>query len=497
VFAERYRIERRLAAGGMGAVYEVVHLETNRRRALKVLHGKFVERESVRHRFRQEARVTAEIESEYIVDVFDAGIDTATGMPFLVMELLRGEDVRSRVRRDGPLPPEDAIRHLHEICLALEKTHQANIVHRDLKPDNLFLCERDHGPPRIKVLDFGIAKMVAHGTTQAHTTQALGTPLYMAPEQFSMDSKVSPATDIYALGLIAYTMLVGKPYWAAEAKAAGSPIVFALQASQGPKECPVARAARRNICLPPAFDAWFFRAVAPNPSDRFPSAMSAIVELADVLGLSLPVESSRHGSGPLSRRTLRPPPLQTPVVSAPDVRPIHGADVQPPSEPSGSKQVTITATPEGLPVVRTGPSSATAHALPALAASRATALRPQRRGHPLLVMAGVLAMLSAGRVVDTMLVVASSDEPVREHRPPENQVDASSGNVATIPTATEIHRAASASAMPSLAALPAMSTVAPAVSSATSPSPTTTKPHGIRPSVTRKQSPDGVLWNND
>jgi serine/threonine-protein kinase len=91
VFAGRYRVERRIAAGGMGAVYEVVHIETNRRRALKVMHAEMVQSDELRGRFRQEARVAAEIDSEHIVDVFDAGIDDATGMPFLVMELLRGE----------------------------------------------------------------------------------------------------------------------------------------------------------------------------------------------------------------------------------------------------------------------------------------------------------------------------------------------------------------------------------------------------------------------
>nr|WP_240807637.1 serine/threonine-protein kinase [Polyangium spumosum] len=288
IFAGRYRVERRIASGGMGAVYEVVHLETNRRRALKVMHANFVQSDDLRGRFRQEARVAAEIESEYIVDVFDAGIDDTSGMPFLVMELLRGEELGKRLRRVGPLPPEEVLSHLHQTSLALDKTHRAQIVHRDLKPDNLFLCEREDGPPRVKVLDFGIAKIVAAGATGAGATQSLGTPLYMAPEQFLMDSSVSPATDIFALGMITFTLLVGKPYWFEESRGGPNVFAFAAHAALGPREPATARAARLGATLPPTFDGWFARATAKAPGERFPSASSAVKALAEALGLPQP-----------------------------------------------------------------------------------------------------------------------------------------------------------------------------------------------------------------
>ena len=288
IFAGRYRVEHRIASGGMGAVYEVVHLETNRRRALKVMHANFLQSEDLRGRFRQEARVAAEIESEYIVDVFDAGIDEATGMPFLVMELLRGEELGKRLRRAGPLPPAEVLLYLHQTSLALDKTHRAHIVHRDLKPDNLFLCEREEGPARIKVLDFGIAKIVAAGATGAGATQSLGTPLYMAPEQFLMDSSVSPATDIFALGMITFTLLVGKPYWYEESRGGGNVFAFAAHAALGPREPASARAHRLGASLPPTFDAWFARATAKTPAERFPSATSAVKALAEALGLAQP-----------------------------------------------------------------------------------------------------------------------------------------------------------------------------------------------------------------
>ncbi|MBK9259565.1 MAG: protein kinase [Polyangiaceae bacterium] len=287
-FASRYRIARRIAAGGMGSVYEVVHLETNRRRALKVMHPDFVQNDESRDRFRLEARVTAQVESEYIVDVFDAGIDELTRMPYLVMELLQGEEISKRIKRLERLSPHDTVLYLHQAALALDKTHRSRIVHRDLKPENLYLCEREDGPPRIKLLDFGIAKIVAENAASTNATQAVGTPLYMAPEQFLIDSAVSPATDLYALGMIAYTMLVGQPYWFEESKRGANVFAFAAYATLGPQEAATARAHRCGVALPPAFDGWFARATAKKPTDRFPTATAMVAALSEALGLPPP-----------------------------------------------------------------------------------------------------------------------------------------------------------------------------------------------------------------
>jgi eukaryotic-like serine/threonine-protein kinase len=288
IFAGRYRIERRIAAGGMGAVYEVMHLETSRRRALKVMHPDLVQNDDSRDRFRQEARVTAQIESEYIVDVFDAGIDESTSMPYLVMELLQGEEISKRIKRLGRLSPHDTVLYLHQAALALDKTHRSRIVHRDLKPDNLYLCERDDGPPRIKLLDFGIAKIVAANSAATNATQAVGTPLYMAPEQFLADSMVSPATDLYALGMIAYTMLVGQTYWFEESKKGANVFAFAAYATLGPQEAGSVRALRNGVTLPEAFDGWFSKATARKPEARFSTASAMIAALAEALGLPPP-----------------------------------------------------------------------------------------------------------------------------------------------------------------------------------------------------------------
>lgn len=288
IFAGRYRVERRIAAGGMGAVYEVTHLETSRRRALKVMHPDLVQNEDSRDRFRLEARVTAQIESEYIVDVFDAGIDDTTRMPYLVMELLQGEEISKRIKRLDRLSAQDTVLYLHQAALALDKTHRSRIVHRDLKPDNLYLCERDDGPPRIKLLDFGIAKIVAANAASANATQAVGTPLYMAPEQFLVDSAVSPATDLYALAMIAYTMLVGQTYWYEESKKGANVFAFAAYATLGPQEPASTRALRSGVALPATFDKWFARATSRKPEERFSTASAMISALAEALNLPPP-----------------------------------------------------------------------------------------------------------------------------------------------------------------------------------------------------------------
>jgi serine/threonine-protein kinase len=343
LFAGRYRILRSIAIGGMGAVYEVIHLETERRRALKVMLPHLAESEALRERFRREARVAAQIDSAFIVDVFDAGIDEPTGIPFLVMELLRGEELGKRIKRAGRLDAGEALVYLWQTALALDKTHRVNIVHRDLKPENLFLAEQDDGPPKIKVLDFGIAKFVAEGSTHGAATQSVGTPLYMAPEQCRTGSPVWPATDIFALAMISYTLLVGVPYWREEQSAGGNVFAFLATVMTGPQEPATARARRRGVVLPEAYDAWFATATAPDPKSRFSTATSAISALADALGLPRPGEPARR----------------EPLVSADSANTLGSAPIS--KEPSSVTVLMHTATP--VPVHDSNRNGASTHLL--------------------------------------------------------------------------------------------------------------------------------------
>jgi len=296
VFRSRYRSIRCMGMGGMGAVYEVHDNVTNGNRVLKVMLPHAQQNENLRARFAEEARFSGSIESDHVVRTFDAGIDDDTGLPFLVMELLRGEELGKMLARRQRLPSSEVITYLHQAALALDKTHALGIVHRDLKPENLFLTKRDDGSPCLKILDFGIAKLVQEGQAAA-STMALGTPMYMAPEQAEGGRAVGPRADIYSLGHVAYTLLAGRPYWTDEFNQLGSLIAFFLRLSKGIQESPSTRAARSGAILPPAFDIWFGQATATSPNERFSHATIAIRSLAEALEIALPSTGAPDNDG--------------------------------------------------------------------------------------------------------------------------------------------------------------------------------------------------------
>jgi hypothetical protein len=280
VIAARYRVVRLLGRGGMGEVYEVVDTQLERVRALKLLHTHDA---SIRERFELEARLGGRIDSPHLVEVVDAGADPSDGRLYLVMELLVGESLAQRLDRLGARPAAEVIDHLAQVALALDRMHACGVVHRDLKPANLFLHAREGEPPRIKVLDLGIAKLLAAGLRES--TGVAGTPIYMPPEQLR-GRGIGPATDIYAIGMLAFTLLTGATYWTEAATL--DPIAFAMLAVQGPPAPATERAREIGIELPADVDRWFTRATAADPRQRFPSASAAIVALAEAFAVEAP-----------------------------------------------------------------------------------------------------------------------------------------------------------------------------------------------------------------
>src|SRR3569623_1210260 len=216
VIGGKYEVLRQLGEGGMGAVYEARHLGTGRRVAVKVIGAQAlaVGGEALT-RFEREARASGAIDSEHVVQVLDSGVDEVTGNPYMVMELLAGEDVQQLLRRIGPLAPEAALRVVAQACIGLHKAHAAGIVHRDLKSANLFLQRRDNGGVLVKLFDFGIAKVRAdqfagagdHGLTR--TGAMIGSPLYMSPEQAKGSKDIDHRSDIWSLGVVLYEALSG------------------------------------------------------------------------------------------------------------------------------------------------------------------------------------------------------------------------------------------------------------------------------------------------
>jgi hypothetical protein len=304
VFHGRYEIVRMVAAGGMGSVYEVVDQRTRRPRALKMILPSLAEDSDLRDRFELEATVTAGVESEHIVETFDAGIDSETGAPFIVMELLRGEGLDAMLRRRGRLPPAEVILLLDQAASALDRTHEAGIVHRDLKPSNMMLTRRDDGSVRLKILDFGIAKFVAQSTQSIKTTRTVGTPVYMAPEQIRGEGTIDQRADVYSMGQLAYALLVGEAYWETEARAAGSVYPVLMKVTQGATERPTLRASARGVTLPTRFDDWFARVTATDPKDRATGVGESVESLARVLGIAH--ESRRMASAPARDAPARP-----------------------------------------------------------------------------------------------------------------------------------------------------------------------------------------------
>jgi serine/threonine protein kinase len=176
--------------------------------------------------------------------------------------------------------------------------HRAGVIHRDLKPRNLYVTRADDGTPLFKVVDFGVAKMLPREGSIDLGTQNVGTPLYMAPEQFNPDGRIGGATDIYALGMIAYMVLVGSHYWTDEHRRSENPFAFSRLVSDGPLDSATSRAAEHSVTLPPAFDDWFRRATARDPGDRYATATEAITELALALDVAAPLMEPDEVTGP-------------------------------------------------------------------------------------------------------------------------------------------------------------------------------------------------------
>lgn len=210
----KYEIVRPIGQGGMGRVYEAINTAIGKRVAMKFVDGEVAKNRDAVARFQREAQAASAVESAHIVEIFDSG-ETEEGRPFIVMELLRGEDLGHRIKRCGRLELPEALHIVAQILRGLHRAHKAGIVHRDLKPDNVFLVDRDDDANFAKILDFGISKMqrVGDAPTKTITRQGtvLGTPFYMAPEQAQALPDVDGRSDLWSVGAILYECLSGRP----------------------------------------------------------------------------------------------------------------------------------------------------------------------------------------------------------------------------------------------------------------------------------------------
>jgi serine/threonine-protein kinase len=286
----KYRPMGVIGVGAMGVVYSVEHVLTGEQLALKVMtshHG--ATREAI-ERFKREARASSKIRSEHVVRIIDADVAPELDRaPYLVMDLLEGTDLE-KASGDEPIAPVVVVEWLRQVARALDKAHRLGITHRDLKPENLFLTQREDGSPLIKILDFGIAKITAESTGTTQSGQILGTPLYMSPEQARGDpTQIGPAADRYALGLIAYKLLTGAPYWKATSVAG-----IIGQVLYEPMTAPSTGGCR----LGGDFDQWFLRACNREPSQRFGTTVEQVEALAKAIGLPADMRAESLKSNP-------------------------------------------------------------------------------------------------------------------------------------------------------------------------------------------------------
>ncbi len=293
-----YTLESVIGAGAFGAVHRAWHSVLARPVALKLLHAARSHDAQVVERFLREARLAASLQSPHIVQVLDAGV-TSEQEYFLAMELLEGETLEARLAREGPMPPRAATTILRQVLEGAEAAHAAGFVHRDLKPANVFLAwTPGQTEPVAKVLDFGISKSrrADAGQTLTETGAMLGTPLYMAPEQFDGAHDVDARADLYACTVMLYRMLSGHlPHEASTYEG-----LLAARLTEGP--VPITRWLPG---LAPAWVAIIDRGLARAPSDRFPSARALDAALGAALEATEPEASSKPTRGPSSPGTER------------------------------------------------------------------------------------------------------------------------------------------------------------------------------------------------
>ncbi len=314
-----YRPIAALGRGGMGSVYEVEHRALKRRMVVKILREQ--DRPDLEDRLRLEAQTLAQLSHPNVVQVIDFA-RTASGRPFLVTERLYGRTLKALVGDSGKLPIDAAARYATEALSGLSAVHRAGVVHRDVKLENLFLCDADeHGAARVKVLDFGIAKLIVGGgeapidvaPLESATAQGLmvGTPSFMSPEQI-LGLPVDQRADLYAVGVVLYRLVAGRnPFICRD-------LIEYAAAHAGEKPAPPSRFAD----LPEGFDALVLKALEKDPAARYATAAEMVVALERYL-LPPPAPPRRRAQVKTEALPLAAPPEPAPAPALRATQPLR------------------------------------------------------------------------------------------------------------------------------------------------------------------------------
>ncbi|MBK8251224.1 MAG: serine/threonine protein kinase [Polyangiaceae bacterium] len=300
--AGKFQLEREIGSGGMGAVWLAQNTQLDIPVAVKFMVATAVDAPEITARFEREAKAAAQLRSPYVIQIFEHG--THNGLPFIAMEYLEGEDLRQRLKREPKLPMPTVVWIVDGLCRALARAHELSIIHRDLKPANIFLVNQS-GHQGVKVLDFGIAKVKRPGQKLiTGTGDMMGTPHYMSPEQIDASSQVDHRADLWSVGVLTFRMLTGKLPFNGENMFS---VVSAVQQQPLPKASTLAPE------LGPEVDAFFERALAKNPADRFQTAQELAKATVDLTAVTT--------TSPAGRKE-----FATTVKASPDI----AALIQPP-----------------------------------------------------------------------------------------------------------------------------------------------------------------------
>jgi serine/threonine-protein kinase len=379
----KYEIVSRLGAGGMGAVYLARRVLIGDDVALKVLHSKFVNDETLIERFRREARAAAQLHHPNVVTIHDYGETRGReGFAYIVMELVRGESLRGLLRREVKLDARRAVSLMRDVCAGVAAAHRRGIVHRDIKPDNVIVVppDEDSATERVKVVDFGIAKLrdMAADNTLTEAGAMVGTPFYMSPEQCKGEH-LDARADVYSLGALLYEMLAGQPPFNAPTLTG----IIIKHISEPPPVIP------QNLQVPASLQAAITRALSKDPEERQTDAAEFSREIQAALSASA-TDDARTYTEPFFPATTQPAPV-TPTHPTPAPTP------QTPAPSSATQQTPANTTPAQMRSdAQAQPTHVTPQAYPPQAALSYTPLAQPRRKSRAGLAVGLIILLIVG-----------------------------------------------------------------------------------------------------